>query len=131
MIYLSLRLPPSVNHCHKNVTLKSKDGKAYNSRQLTDEARAWLEECAIRAQVARKRTGWETRTKGEKVVVEIRAFWPDARRRDMHNLHKLIADGLEKQIFVDDQWALLRDMDWEIDRKHPRLELTIFDHEGR
>jgi crossover junction endodeoxyribonuclease RusA len=61
----------------------------------------------------------------EKLVMELRAYWPDQKRRDIHNLHKLIADAFEGILYHDDRWLLVRDMDFSIDREWPRIEIEV------
>lgn len=127
MLTIDVTVPPSVNHCYRRVKRRSKQtGKVYLADQLTAEAETWLEECALRARVACRRAGWAVTPKGTKVVIELRVFWKDARTRDTHNLHKLVADGLEGVVYENDSFALLRDMDFAIDRKRPRVELTWY-----
>jgi len=122
-----LRLPPSVNHSYRRVW-RGRPGSVggYMAQQLTPEAEAWLDECRLRAGMAARASGWRAPGPGTKVVVELFAYWPDARRRDVHNLHKLVADGLEGVVYTDDRWALLRDMDFAIDRSRPRLEVRWY-----
>ena len=54
------------------------------------------------------------------------AFWPDGRRRDMNNTHKLLCDALEGAVYLDDKMVLVRDMDFSVDRKRPRLEVCVY-----
>lgn len=70
------------------------------------------------------RTGW-TCPQAEKVVVELTVYWPDRRRRDTHNLHKLLCDAIEGVAVDDDRWALVRDVDFDVDRDDPRVEVTV------
>lgn len=64
--------------------------------------------------------------KGVKIVIEIYAFWPDERRHDMNNTHKLLCDAWEKILYEDDCYILARDMDFSVDRKAPRLECFVY-----
>ena len=63
---------------------------------------------------------------GEKVVICIWVYWPDARRRDMSNMHKLLPDIMQGMVFPDDLCTLLRDMDYAIDRKDPHVDVLIY-----
>lgn len=74
------------------------------------------------------RQGWQF-IKGQKVVMEILAFYPDARKRDMSNMHKLLPDSLEGILFDDDRWLLIRDIDFSVDRQNPRVEVKLYPHE--
>lgn len=63
-----------------------------------------------------------------RVPVEVvgRAFFPDARKRDVGNYRKLITDALTGIAYTDD--SLVHREVWEragIDRTNPRIELTI------
>ena len=92
-------------------------------RILTEEGRNWKNLAGWEARVAAKQVGWEI-TK-EKVVIEVIAYWQDARKHDMNNTHKLLADAFEGILYENDNVVLMRDMDFSIDRKKPRLEVTI------
>ena len=117
-IKLILPIPPSVNACYANRNIKGMRG-----RILTEEGRNWKNLAGWEARVAAKQVGWEI-TK-EKVVIEVIAYWQDARKHDMNNTHKLLADAFEGILYENDKMVLMRDMDFSIDRKKPRLEVTI------
>lgn len=116
MLRLTLPIVPSVNHCYRNVSV--------HRRILSAEGAAWRQEAQLRAKLAAKRQGWNFSV-NEKLVVEITTYWPDRRRRDTHNAHKLLMDSLEGVLYKDDRWVLVRDVDFYIDRAHPRVELVI------
>lgn len=84
-------------------------------------AKRWDRDCALVVTAAARRAGWQKRPKGRKVVVELWAVWPDNRTRDMNNLHKQVADLLEGIVYENDSSSLLRDMDYTVDSKAPRL----------
>lgn len=118
-IRVELPLPPSVNHCYRMAFIKGRPTPI-----LTDLAKSWIDSAGMLALSAARRAGWSPST--DKVVVELYAAWPDARRRDMSNLHKLLADALEGIVFANDCTSLLRDMDYTVDRKRPRLEIVWY-----
>lgn len=120
-LYLRLDIPPSVNHCYQNIHVKGARG-----RILTEEARNWKDMTKYIAKGAVRHCAWELPAADVKVVLEIVAFWPDARRRDMNNTHKLLCDALEGIVYLDDKMVLARDMDFSVDRKHPRLEVCVY-----
>ncbi len=127
-IAFTVPLPPSVNHCYRNRTRRYFKGGVWKQRRervLTKVAQAWVSHAWAVATDARVKAALSKRPKGEKVILELRYFWPDRRRRDTHNLHKLICDAFEGAIYEDDQWALPRDMDFEVDRARPRLEVVV------
>lgn len=53
-------------------------------------------------------------------------YFPDLRRRDVHNYHHLIANGLENIIYEDDKWITDMSLKKRIDRADPRTEVTIW-----
>lgn len=122
---LTLTLPPSVNHCYRNVTRNGRTARA-----LSREASDWKLQAAWYAKAVAKTKKWKCLPVGVKVVMELYAYWPDERKRDMNNLHKLLPDALEGIIFENDQYVLIRDMDFSVDTKHPRVECIIFPKEA-
>ena len=118
---LILTIPPSVNHCYKNFNVMGR-----RNRVLTPLARAWKEEAYDIANALAHREGWRMPEPEEKIVLEVFAFWPDGRRRDMNNTHKLLCDALEAALYLDDKMVLVRDMDFSVDRKRPRLEVCVY-----
>ena len=118
---LILTIPPSVNHCYKNFTCMGR-----RNRVLTPLARAWKEEAYYIANALAHREGWCVPEPEEKIVLEVVAFWPDGRRRDMNNTDKLLCDALEGAVYLDDKMVLVRDMDFSVDRKRPRLEVCVY-----
>lgn len=118
---LILTIPPSVNHCYKNFNVMGR-----RNRVLTPLARAWKEEAYYIANALAHREGWRVPEPEEKIVLEVVAFWPDGRRRDMNNTHKLLRDALEGAVYLDDKMVLVRDMDFSVDRKRPRLEVCVY-----
>lgn len=118
---LILTIPPSVNHCYQNIHVKGARG-----RILTEAARNWKLITQYTAKAAVRQCAWQLPAADKKIVLEIVAFWPDARRRDMNNTHKLLCDALEGVAYYDDKMVLVRDMDFSVDRKHPRLEICVY-----
>ena len=116
MLRLTLPVVPSVNHCYRNV--------AINRRIMTPTAKAWVQEVQLKAKMAARKQGWQF-SAGEKLVMELTTYWPDKRRRDTHNGHKLLADALEGVLYKDDRWVLIRDMDFKVDRGNPRVEIVL------
>lgn len=109
---VKLQLPPSSNHIY------------VRGRYLNKRASEWMAQARDKCLAA---TGdWSCQI-DRKVVVELVVYWPDNRRRDCHNLHKLLADVLEGIVVNDDRWMLLRDMDFSIDREEPRIEITAYE----
>ena len=110
---LIIPFPPSVNRIWRSVggrVLLSRDGRAYRDAV----AREWL--------LARLQ-GHGTRP----LAVDIQAWMPDNRRRDLDNLQKASLDALAKAgAFSDDSQRVdLRIRRAGIDRDHPRLEVLM------
>ena len=109
-------IPPSVNHAY----ITTRKGQ----RILTNAAKMWVLYAGIKAKTAAQKHGWAFSSSG-KLVMEIWAYWPDNKKRDIHNLHKLIADAFEDILYKDDRNVLIRDMDFYIDRENPRVEICV------
>jgi crossover junction endodeoxyribonuclease RusA len=119
MIRLTTEIPPSVNACYNNNVGMGR------GRMLTNEAKTWKAIAGYEAKQEAHRTRYQMPEKGDKIVIRIYAFWPDKRRRDMNNLHKLIADAFTNVLYHDDNVVLIRDMDYSLDKKNARIELVI------
>lgn len=87
---------------------------------LTKVASEWLADS--RDECLRCMNDWECLPR--KTIVELRVWWPDKRKRDVHNLHKMLADCLEGFVTPDDKYMLIRDMDYAYDRQNPRVEVV-------
>ena len=94
------------------------------------QAGDWTAQARDAAYVAAKASGWVCPC-GEKVIVELTVYWPDRRRRDTNNCHKLLCDAIEGIAFDDDRWALVRDLDFDVDRDDPRVEVAVKRMNGR
>ena len=76
-------------------------------------------------QLRQRKQGWVYPAKDEKIVILLWAFWPDNRPHDMGNLHKLLPDALENILYENDRNVLIRDMDFSLDKKRPRIEVVV------
>lgn len=93
-------------------------------RVLTPDAEAWYNSTVMITNVWRNKNKW--RTANGKVIVRLWFFFPDNRRRDTHNGLKALLDAFEDaQIYKNDQTALPQVMDYQVDRKWPRLEIEF------
>jgi crossover junction endodeoxyribonuclease RusA len=117
-----LTLPPSVNDMYYT---EKPDDKGKTHRRLSADARAWKREASTIAEMEALGKGWKV-TRHSKVVVELTAYWADTKVQDMNNLHKALADVLEKNIYMNDSMALLRDMNFYVDERNPRVDLKIY-----
>ena len=111
-----LRLPPTINHYYYTTSK--------GQRRMKPEAEAWMEEARWTIKTAAQRNKWEI-SKGKKIIMCLWAHWPDKRRRDMNNLHKALCDAPEGILYEDDKMVLVRDMDFTVDKEHPRVVVEI------
>lgn len=118
---LILPLPPSINAQYRNYT--TPNGR--RMRQPTAEAQHWTRDAGFLLLNWRQLKGWKMPEPEQKVIVRLWFYWPNKQRRDTHNYHKLLLDVAEGILYPDDRWVLVRDMDFAVDPRHPRLELEI------
>ncbi len=123
---LTLELPPSVNHSHKNALRRStRTGRLHTAHVPTERTIAWRAGAYLAARRAIVAARWRPIAEG-KVVVELTYFWPDRRRRDTHNRIKEVMDVLQEAgAFLNDCQALARERDFLVDRRRPRVEVMI------
>lgn len=116
---LILDLPPSVNHMYANVKVSNRSIKV-----LTKGAKKWYEDSLKLIQIWKRVNQWDMID--NKLIVRIWFYYPDYRRRDSHNYLKILMDVLETgKIYSDDRYALVRIMDYETDKKDPRVQITF------
>lgn len=113
---LVLPLCPSVNHIYKFVKGK---------RFLTKTAIQYIKTVQDIVTVEKIKQGYKMEGQGVWLVAELTFYFPDRRRRDCHNTHKLLADSLEGEAFIDDRYLLIRDMDVFYSQSEPRIEVKI------
>ena len=115
-----LPIPPSINAAYVN------NRGAGKGRKLSEAAESWKYMAGLVAKQKARLQGFAMAKPEEKIVLELTAFWPDKRRRDMNNLHKLLCDAFEGILYPDDKMVLVRDIDFALDRKAPRVECNIY-----
>lgn len=116
---ITLRLPPSINHMYANVYIKGRSVKV-----LTKSAKEWMEEATNLLNAWKIKKEWKTVDK--KIIVYLWYYFPDNRKRDTHNSLKILMDALEKsEIYSNDRYGLPRIMDYQIDRRNPRVEIML------
>ncbi len=123
-LHMNTSLPPSINACYLNNKVMGRRG-----RTLTEVARNWKLITGYAAKATAISYHWQMPQRNQKIVLEVKAYWPDQRRHDMNNLHKLLCDALEGILYLDDCMVLVRDLDFSVDRKNPRLEITVYEKE--
>ena len=112
-----LPLAVSVNHLYM-----FKRGKGFMTKKGLDYMQLAMR--VVQNEVDRQKYVLEE--EGVWLVCELRFYFPDLRRRDCHNQHKLILDALEHIAFKEDRWVLVRDMHVSLDRENPRVEIKIY-----
>jgi crossover junction endodeoxyribonuclease RusA len=103
MIEIKLPYPPSVNHYKRagRITTTA-NGKIYQKRVNSDATNrffyeVWVEISRMRSQEGLKSFGDAT------ISVEIDAYPPDKRKRDLDNILKVLLDSLQKtSVYKDD-----------------------------
>jgi len=114
---LILPLAVSVNHLYM-----FKRGKRFMTKKGQDYMALAMKVASHAVEIQ----NYQIEKPGVWLVCELRFYFPDLRRRDCHNQHKLVMDALEHIAFVDDRWVLVRDMYVGLDRKNPRIEIKIY-----
>lgn len=128
VLTVKVPIPPSVNAIWRSRAIPTNRTDRFGrpiyicSVYMTPEGKAWKTQAAKLFRSSGVRFPEKA-----KVVVEARAFWPDARGRDMNNLAKITCDALQASgVIADDKRLLWREMDFEIDRANPRLRLDVY-----
>lgn len=109
---LALSLPPSVNHYLRHTR---------NGTYKTQDAKSWQ---ASSGYLARRWWG-QREPLAQKLVLRCWVYWPDNRRRDCDNLTKCLADALTGIVWADDCYVLPQYMDYQVDKKNPRIEVEV------
>ena len=114
---LVLKLPPSLNSAFRNVKI--------NLRIPTLKAKEWTRESILITKREIFKQSWIKTDK--KTVMEIRFFWKDKRKHDCDNYLKVMNDSFNGLIWIDDSQCLPRVIDFQIDPKNPRVELSFYE----
>ena len=113
MMY-ELPYPPTTNHAY--TVARGRKIKTAVARQYAE--RVW--------HIVRAERGVAVDLQGERLLVSIVVYAPDARRRDLSNTEKLATDAVFAALGLDDsQIDDLRLTRALVDRKRPRLEFTV------
>ena len=106
----------SVNHLYM-----FKRGKRF----MTKKGQDYMQKVMKIVDNAVKSQNYKLEEEGVWLVCELTYYFPDLRRRDGHNMHKIILDSLEHVAFKEDRWVLVRDMFIGLDKCNPRIEVKI------
>ena len=98
---------------------KGRGGRFYTP----DATRSYERALRLYALAAVRKSGWPMATRAP-VVVTLRVFFPDKRRRDLDNAVKCL-DGANGVIWYDDAQIEELHVYRAVDRARPRLEVTV------
>lgn len=97
---ISLPWPPSVNSLHRSVVIRGRDGKSHVNVVVSALGKAFFGEVRVQKIAQHVRSFSES----DRLAVEIFAFPPDQRVRDLDNILKATLDGLTRaQVWADDK----------------------------
>ena len=115
-------------------------GKWKKSRVRKPHVQAWHERAVWEIRLARQiencdKTGRTLRWDliAEPILplrIRIDYRWPDNRRRDCDNYHKVIQDAVKAALGIDDRHFRITDGQVMIDKENPGFTVTITDKEG-
>ncbi len=116
-LIMTVPLPPSLNHMYVN------NGRG--GRTLSAKSKAYLRDLRAWAKLQVEEQKWKLKDDSTWYYVDMVFYFPDRRKRDSHNQIKLLLDGLEEVVYINDRYVLPRIQAVEYDKAHPRLELHI------
>lgn len=119
---VTIPLAISVNHLY--VFMKGK-------RFMTKKGQEYMQKVWKIVEDEVKSQGYKMEEEGVWLVAELRFYYPDKRRRDCHNMHKLVMDTLEHIAFPEDRWVMVRDMYVGLDKENPRIEVKLYPYCGK
>ena len=100
------------------------------SRFMTKKGQEYMKKVWNIVEKDVKSQGFMMEEGGVWLVAELTFYFPDLRRRDCHNMHKLVMESLEHICFVDDRWVLVSDMHVGLDKENPRIEVKLYPYCG-
>lgn len=114
---VTIPLAISVNHLYI-----FKKGRRF----MTKKGEEYMKQVMAIAYSEVQKQNYKLEDEGVWLVAELTFYFPDKRRRDCHNMHKLVMDALEYIAFKEDRWLLVRDMHVGLDKENPRIEVRIY-----
>jgi crossover junction endodeoxyribonuclease RusA len=82
----------------------------------------------MHALAARPRGPWLP-SKSSRYRVDVEAYLPDERRRDLDNVAKTILDALNGVLYLDDSQVTVLMVATHVDRERPRVEVRVVELE--
>ena len=111
--------PPSINATYKVVLMK-KDGVTTRRLAKTPEAVAWQLGVVLIVKTARP-SDWKP---ARRIIIEM-TYWMNRKGRDADNPQKALLDSIATALGVNDNSFLPCVVRNEVDKVHPRIEVTI------
>lgn len=93
-------------------------------RYTSAKQRAYQRTVRLIAQASRPRGPWLP-SKASRYRVDIDAYLPDERRRDLDNIAKTILDALNGVLYLDDSQVVTLLVATHIDRAEPRVVVAV------
>jgi Holliday junction resolvase RusA-like endonuclease len=93
-------------------------------RYTPAKQRAYQATVRLHALAARPRGPWLP-SKHKRYRVDVEAYLPDERRRDLDNVAKTVLDALNGVLYLDDSQVTTLLVATHIDREKPRVEVTV------
>jgi len=113
---LVLSIPTSVNALY----CTARGGRRF----INPKGKAWISQTQTKALYECVTQKWPL-SKNEKLVAKLWVIWPDNRKRDVHNLEKILWDALEGIVYENDMYVLPQFQDFSVDKHRPRVEIEI------
>lgn len=92
------------------------DRRGRNTNKVKPNVESWMEEL-----------GSKVKNGNFKPPVQINVYghFKDNRHPDIHNLHKVIGDGVKKGLSIDDKDYLINDIGFDVNNELPFLEIEV------
>lgn len=116
-LYITLPLPPSVNHMYYN----TRNG----GKRLTDKAENYIRVSRGLINLAIEKQKWSKQKNNTWYYSDLIFFMPDRRIRDSHNMQKLLLDVMQDVVYSNDYYVMPRIQAVEYDKNNPRVEVCI------
>ncbi len=97
------------------------NGRVYTPRRTT----SFESTVGVYALAAVRRSKWTLAPKSAQFAVEISAYFPDLRRRDVDNVMKAVLDAMNAVVWADDVQVTRATIERRLDTGNPRVEVTV------
>jgi len=112
-----LPIAPSVNHMY--ITTRR------GGRRLTDSAKEYNLQSIASIQAAIDDQNWLKEKQHVWFYIDVCIYMPDRRRRDTHNMYKILLDVIQHATNQDDYYYQVRQQKTEFDSSNPRIEVSM------